>query len=572
MKLKLIFILPAILLLVLFLFLFPRFYFNQLEYKTRQVFSSIEEARSIADNDIEQRSGREGGVKSNEEVKNLTDKIATDLNKVGNLVNEYESILNKQGMIVFLLPSKYKEYYHLKKEVFDKYYSSLRKFQALKEYESGILDVLIKKDEFSNGMLNAGKTNTIDSKEMNDLINAYGNTRENIKKYFNDGFMTQDYYDAILADINANTELFNLFKEAVEKKYTSEELQKRIAEINSKYEHEDFSTLYQESYNKITTVKQKEWSDLYNQADELTYGALDFYDKNRLADDLLSVLLSKLNKNYPKNITLNNDNNKPESTKADLNGDGKEETLSLIVSGSEEKGYTVSLIAYNENGEEIGRTPEGMPIAEPLSGSAKVYTPVKKDKNQFASYDFVVGPHSSETMFFGLFELETGGIGILPVCLTSDVKNAHDCLFWSGEVGALVADDFDKDGIMEVVEMVDEYPKDGVITSDIENMINEQFKALGQDAADGMIRIAKREQGGRGKRVVWGIYSYNGEYFEEQLNANYEKYYKLIDPYIRNFYPNYPIIMRKSEMSKDSLEYNEFMRSFWTHTEQVPRS
>jgi len=125
MKLKLLLILPAILLLALFLFLFPGFYFNQLEYKTRQVFSSIEEARSIADNDIEQRSGREGGIKSSEEVKNLSDKITADLNKVGNLVNEHESILNKQGKVVFLLPSKYKEYYDLKKDVFDKYYSSL---------------------------------------------------------------------------------------------------------------------------------------------------------------------------------------------------------------------------------------------------------------------------------------------------------------------------------------------------------------------------------------------------------------------------------------------------------------
>jgi len=568
MKPKTLFIISIILLLALFLFLFPGFYFNQLEYKAREIFSSIEDARSIANNDIEQRSGREGGVKSTEEVKNFSVKIAEDLNKVDNLINEHELVINRQRKIVSLLPSKYKEYFNLKKKVFNKYYSSLRKFKALKEYESGIMNVLIKKEEFRVGMVNAGDTDTIGSKELNDLINNYGNARENINKYFKDGFITEDFYHAILADIDANTELYNLFREATEKKYTSQDLEKRMDGINSKYEHEDVLTLFRDSYDKITTVKQQEWSDLFNQADDLTYGALDFYDKNRLAYDSLSLLFSKFNKNYPKNIFLNNNNSKNyEEKKIDLDGDGKEETLRLTYSTStdeEQSQISESLIAYNSEGAEVARFPDDLPMAMPFTDSAKAYTLNKANKKQFVSYDFIAGPHSADTMFLGLRESNDDKRIILPVCFVEIPQSALDCLFWSGEVGSLIVDDFDNDGFMEVIEMVDEYPKDGSITSDIEEMINEESKDLGQEVTDGMIRITKREQGGRGNRVVWGIYRYNGEYFEKQLGTEYEKYYKLVTEHLRRFYPNYPTIMRKSEMSKDSLEYNNFMRNFWT--------
>ena len=192
------------------------------------------------------------------------------------------------------------------------------------------------------------------------------------------------------------------------------------------------------------------------------------------------------------------------------------------------------------------------------------YTPNKKEKNQFVSYEFSVGPHSSETMFFGLFELKDNTFGILPVCLSLDVKGAQDCLFWSGEVGSLVVDDFDKDGILEVVEMVDEYPKDGPLTKDIENITKDNFDKLGQNASDGALRVLKREQGGRGNRVVWAIFKYDDFYFKQQIGNSYNKYFSLVKDYIKNLYPNYPTIMKRSEMSKDSLEYNEFMRSYWT--------
>lgn len=250
-----------------------------------------------------------------------------------------------------------------------------------------------------------------------------------------------------------------------------------------------------------------------------------------------------------------------EDVKADLNGDGKQDTLRLSINNTTESYSVASLVTYDENGKELGRLPDSMPIAVPMTGTGKVYTPITKDKNQFVSFDFGVGPHSSETMFFGLFSLKAGGMGVLPVCLTENVKGAPDCLFWSGEVGQLAATDLDSDGNLEVIEIIDEYPKDGLITTDIQKNVEDTWKDSGQTAIDGAIRIIKREQGGRGRKVVWGIYHYNGSYFEKQTVANYSKYFVLAKDYLKSIYPD---IIRKDQMSQSSLDYNVFMKSFWT--------
>lgn len=562
MKSKLLIFLPISLLLFLFLFFLPRFYFNELEFKGREKFSEIEEARQIADENIEQRSGREGGTKTYQEIENISIDIAADLGKVVFFVDEHESILKKQNIISFLLPSKYKEFLKLKNEVFDKYYSSLRKFKSLKDYESGIMKMFILEDELSMALGESSRW-----EELEELVNKLTGYRDSIKKYYEDGFMTKDFYEASLAEINTDIELYNLLVDGAKNNYSVEEASEKVKEIYNKYSLErDFSDIYMDSYTEITIVKQKEWSNLFNEADELTITALEYYETGGLAFDPLSVLISKFNENYPKNTTLQNSGFAIDQKRIDLDGDGEDEILNLAYTNNEEESFEVkSLIAYDQEGKEIARYPEDLiQIPVPMSDSAKAHKLDKSNNKETVSYDFIAGPHSSHTLFVGLREYKGEKI-LLPTCFVESPENIFDCLFWSGEVGSLVAQDLDNDGFMEMVEIVDEYPKDGSITSDIKVTIDETFKDSGQDVIDDMIRIAKREQGGRGDKVVWGIYRYNGEYFEPQLGSDYEKYYPLVTTYLRQLNKDYPEIMKKSEMSKDSLDYNEFIRNFWTN-------
>lgn len=250
-----------------------------------------------------------------------------------------------------------------------------------------------------------------------------------------------------------------------------------------------------------------------------------------------------------------------EDVLADLNGDGEQETLRLSNINTKDDLSVTSLVALDKNGTEIGRLPETMPIPVPFSNSGTVWSPFVNNTRQFVSFNFIVGPHSSETMFFAL---QDEAKAILPVCLTDQVKDEQDCYFWSGQSDELLVKDLDNDGNLEVVETVDEYPKNGPVAKDALDATNEAFKDLGQDSLDGAIRVLKRESGGRGKKVIWEIYQFNGNYFEKQMGDKYNKYYVLAKEYIESTYLTHPKVMQKSEMSQDSLDYNLFLRKYWT--------
>ena len=550
-------------LIVFILSSLPAFYFNQLETKEKTIHTAIESAKQAAFDNIEQRSGREGGVKSADEYDHYSKLINDNLEKMGSLIGQHESLVNRQGQFIFLLTSKYKNYYIQKKVAFDKYHLALRNFKLLKNSETTIMDSWLKSSKFSSIMSDLAKRKDISIDLLINTGSEFSASKLKLELAYKNGFLTADLYNKLSKDLQYFIESFALVTNWKEKKISDDEFGNRFKELSSNTVEADAITLISESRIKITNFKAQEWKDLYDVSIELITKAQDLYDKANLSEDNLNRALALFRASDSKSLPVRNDD-KIEEKNIDLNGDGQLEIIRLTIKYDDEEKSQVSLVAYDKNNKEIGRLPDAFPINEPMLETAKVYIPNKKEKNQFVSYEFSVGPHSSETMFFGLFDLKDDKQAILPVCLTKSVRGAPDCLFWSGEVGELVVDDFDKDGVLEVVEMVDEYPKDGALNKEIEDTVSKTFKDQGQKASDGALRVLKREQGGRGNRVIWGVYKYNERFFEKQNGKDYDKYYVLVKDYLKNLYPEYPTIMKKSEVTKESLEYNEFMRSYWT--------
>jgi type III restriction enzyme len=110
----------------------------------------------------------------------------------------------------------------------------------------------------------------------------------------------------------------------------------KLEEIDKNGQHRDTIDLIIESRDKITNIKATEWKDLYDEAIELLDKASNNYSENRLTNDLASQLISKLNKDYPKNKTAQNDNNN-EDKYIDLNGDGVQEVLQLTVKNPDDE-------------------------------------------------------------------------------------------------------------------------------------------------------------------------------------------------------------------------------------------
>ena len=238
----------------------------------------------------------------------------------------------------------------------------------------------------------------------------------------------------------------------------------------------------------------------------------------------------------------------------DLNGDGTKEYVTYGIPDNEEENYLKFIKTFDKSDKEIASLPSEMDIKVPMSESIQNHKLDTKSSKEYFSFDFIAGPHQSETMFFELRDNL-----ILPVCHKEDVIGPYDCLFYSGNTGYLPLIDLDKDVLIELIETVDEYPISGEISNEEESAINQAFDdPEGKEFAEGAEVIAQREKGGRGRMVVWAIYSFNGKKFVEKTNTDYEKYYALIGNTIENK-------MKKSELSKGSLEYIQLVKDFWGH-------
>jgi hypothetical protein len=240
----------------------------------------------------------------------------------------------------------------------------------------------------------------------------------------------------------------------------------------------------------------------------------------------------------------------------DLDGNGEKEFVIFDMPEDEQDNYLKSIKTYSQSGEELASLPPEIGIKVPMSESIKIHKLNANESREYFSFDFIAGPHQSETMFFELRDEL-----ILPVCHKDEVSGPYDCLFYSGNTGYLPLLDLDNDGYLELIETVDEYPISGELSTEEESAITQAFdKQEVDEFTEGAEIIARREKGGRGRMVVWAIYSFNGKRFVEQTEENYEKYYELIGNTIENK-------MRKSKLSKNSLEYIQLVKDFWGHKE-----
>lgn len=237
----------------------------------------------------------------------------------------------------------------------------------------------------------------------------------------------------------------------------------------------------------------------------------------------------------------------------DLDGDGNKDYVVIKIPEDAKARDIEKMTAYDSTNKEIGKLPAEMPIKIPMDKSFRTYKVKSDDRKEIFSMDFTVGPHQMETMFFGL----TKDL-LLPVCFVGQPAGPYDCLFYSGNIGGLIVEDVDSNGSLDIIETVDEYPADGKLSSVEEEAIDKGFKEQGvTEATQGAKRIALREKGGRGRSVAWAIFSYNGTFFEPQINNSYETIFSSLNK-------KYPQLIKRSQLSKDSLEYIDFSRNFWS--------
>jgi len=539
----------------------PQFYFNNLEYRTSELFTEIEDINKLAGDHIEQRSGREGGSKTPDEIKKLSQTIQEDLDRLEGKIKEHEDISTKQNKIAFLLNTKYKKYLKLKNLAFEKYYLSLRKFKTLKEYEGLTHEVLLARDDAKNSVLEAVSQKPPNFEKSDILIQHLNEIKQKLASYKVSDYLTDEYYRVLISDLDADIDQITIFKNGILNNYTYSQLDSELSKNGSKYDDKVYSVALSESVSTKIGIKRQEWTNFYSEFDEKSILAAEYYKENKLYNDPISLGLSVFNKKYPKNLfrSLLSDFYY-EDKFADLNGDGSPEKLRLILPSNQSSYESPLMIAYDNNNQEIARLPYSMPINIPRDNSGRVYTLSTQSRRQAVSFDFSAGMHEIQTMFFELIKSDQGAV-IIPICLKKEAVQASDCLFWSSEPGYLIADDFNDDGILDVAEIVNEYPKEGLISKEVESAINSAGD--NKELNDILLRIAKREAGGKGSPVIWNTYSYNDEYFQSHSSNEYQNIFQGFKAHVLAK-PEFSTIKKRIDISKESENYNIFVKTIWT--------
>jgi|GEM_PF-6998580 len=226
----------------------------------------------------------------------------------------------------------------------------------------------------------------------------------------------------------------------------------------------------------------------------------------------ISNFLQKSKKNMGsivlEDIPLNSvENLQIDSTLLDIDGDGRNNLVLFLSSAPEEKPYFSGyIVVYDEKLKEIARTSkEFYNLSLLLKGDFFPYKLDKQSKKEYLKITYIAGAHH-----FRHFFLTRKGNKLVPVCKKEKAKSWDDCGFYNSTWG-LEVEDYDEDGLMEVIEFVDEYPPGG----------------------------------GRGDIVVQGIYEFNGEYFRKLEGEEYMKIYKLVE---KDYYKTIEEA-RKEEMS-----------------------
>lgn len=246
---------------------------------------------------------------------------------------------------------------------------------------------------------------------------------------------------------------------------------------------------------------------------------------------------------------------------ADINGDGSREKVNVEPLTQNENNRAFVLVAYDQSGKETARIAEGIFFPEPMKDSLQTVKLIADLPKETIKFDVFSGPHSSETFFF----TQAGNSPVIaPVCKVKEYKSFQDCTFWSGELGQLMTVDIDEDKVLDVIEFVDEYPKLGEIGAENEVIIRNEFSSGGlENKANDMIEIAKREDGGRGRKVVWNIYRFGeNQFFEEQTGEKFNKLFSVFSGHWKEVLPNTQLIS-KNQMSKASYAFAEMMKNTW---------
>ncbi len=284
------------------------------------------------------------------------------------------------------------------------------------------------------------------------------------------------------------------------------------------------------------------------------------------------ITISKRKNDISATPVENNSKINEDSIMVDFYGDGIKEVLNVI----EKETGMVNMELFDLEGNKIAGLLDGLYLY-----NTTLFKIVKLNENspkEYLQWDMATGPHQIQTVFLTVI-----GDLIQPIYSMDFEKKTMYFPFYNSR-GSLIVSDANYDGLVEIIENVDEYPVNAPRLEDpeIENIVREAASNhnLSEDATKGLVEIMTRENygKGRGKKAIMAIHSFVDEeipYFRRLPPDEYEVIAgKLVfaseevAEEIKNdkTYEGLTteIMIRYSDLEQDSKDFNEFVRNFWT--------
>jgi len=189
----------------------------------------------------------------------------------------------------------------------------------------------------------------------------------------------------------------------------------------------------------------------------------------------------------------------------------------------------------------------------------------ENDSREYIRWDQYAGPHQVETLIL------TVANDIVRPVITADYENEQWYMpFWSSRDNTYIGDE-DGDGVAEIIEFVDEFPPDAprLVDSELEKITKNEFP---EDMKDNVWRIVSRENYGEGmgRKVIWNIYTLRNKdplIFQKADREEYERITSSIlkaTKLVNDTVEGTPEIISRFDLSQDSIDFNNFVRDFWT--------
>lgn len=300
-------VLFLVLLLFLFILIFnkniPAFIYNELEWQARLRYLMAERTKEAMNFMIGARGGLPEYLVSDQKRAKIPQELEKAVEVREGLINEYLYFNNLQAKIPFL-PKKYKEYHQMKTKAFENYQKGFETFKKAHQDEEKVLKLWNQLSSIKKFLINCLLFSRFDPHYLQKMENVTfaKNIIKESKQLYKKNIINKNLNDYFVFESQRLLDLYYLFRKFENKPFDQKATQEFFAILSRQSGLPEAEDIILNWHQNIFDPQSKKMDQYHQLALEQITKSDRYYKDNNLKNDLISRLLSKFFKSYPRNI------------------------------------------------------------------------------------------------------------------------------------------------------------------------------------------------------------------------------------------------------------------------------